>query len=125
MQAVQENTHVSPQGSTSLIDLALVSEASLLSSCCVIPPLATSDHKDIQCSLKWKTSNPLKASTRKVWRYNLANFDAANHHLIQLIGIVYFLVTSIKLGKTGNKFFCLSWNNVSRTQLSKPHATSH
>ena len=37
-QAVQEDTHTSPQGSTSLIDLALVSEISLLSSCCVIPP---------------------------------------------------------------------------------------
>ena len=88
-QAVQEDTHTSPQGSTSLIDLALVSEISLLSSCCVIPPLATSDHNGIQCSLKWKASNPLKASARKVWRYNLADFDTANNLLDSMAHLHY------------------------------------
>ena len=38
-QAVHEDTHTSPQGNKSLIDLALVSDL----SCCVIPPLGTSD----------------------------------------------------------------------------------
>ena len=80
-QAVQEDTYTSPQGNTSLIDLALVSETSLLSSCNVIPPLGTSDHNGIQCSFKWKTNNPLKANARKVWRYKLADFDTANNLL--------------------------------------------
>ena len=80
-QAVQEDTHTSPQGNTSLIDLALVSETSLLSSCNVIPPLGTSDHNGIQCSFNWKTNNPLKANARKVWRYKLADFDTANNLL--------------------------------------------
>ena len=75
---VQEDTHTSLQGNTSLIDLALVYETSLLSSCDVIPPLGTSDHNGTQCSLKWKSNNPFKANPRKVWQYKLADFDTAN-----------------------------------------------
>ena len=43
-QVVTEPTHTSPLGNSSLIDLVMISNPSLLSSCTVIPPLGSSDH---------------------------------------------------------------------------------
>ena len=114
-QEVQEDTHTSPQGSTSLIDLALVSETSLLTSCCVIPPLATSDHNGIQCLLKWKASNQLKSNARKVWRYRLADFDAANNLLdpTDWDNTLFGDINEALI--TGSKPFCLLWINAFHT----------
>ena len=78
MQVVPEPTHSSPNGSSSLIDLALVSDVSKLSSCIVIPPLSTSDHNGLQLELKWKKGNPIRNKPRKIWRYKFADFEAAN-----------------------------------------------
>ena len=78
VQVVSEPTYTSPTGTTSLIDLVLISNSSMLSSCAVVPPLGTSDHKGVQLSLKWRTSNPRRTKPRKVWRYNQADFESAN-----------------------------------------------
>ena len=78
VQVVPEPTHTSPAGTTSLIDLALISNSSMLSSCAVVPPLGRSNHKGVQLSLKWRTSNPRRTKPRKVWRYNQADFEPAN-----------------------------------------------
>ena len=56
-QVVPKPTHISPLGSTSIIDLALISDPSKLLSCSVIPPLGASDHNGVQLSIKWRTSN--------------------------------------------------------------------
>ena len=80
-QAVSEPTHINHAGHTSLIDLVLISNPSTLSSCTVIPPLASSDHNGIQFSLKWKPSSRKPTKKRKVWRYNQANFELANSML--------------------------------------------
>ena len=44
IQVVPEPTHTSPSGSTSLIDLVMISNLSMLSSCIVTSPLGSSDH---------------------------------------------------------------------------------
>ena len=43
-QVVPEATHVTPKGTSTLIDLALASAPSLLHDCEVIPPIWNSDH---------------------------------------------------------------------------------
>ena len=78
MQVVSESTHTSPVGTPSLIDLAMISNPSMLSACSVIPPLGSSDHNGIQLSLKWRSSNTARTKPRKIWRYNQAYYDLAN-----------------------------------------------
>ena len=78
VQVVSEPTHLSPNGNSSLVDLALISDPSKLSSCAVIPPLGTSDHNGLHLKLKWKKTNPIRNKQRKVWRYKHADFEAAN-----------------------------------------------
>ena len=65
VQVVPEPTHSNPNGSSSLIDLALVSNTSKLPSCAVIPPLSTSDHNGLHLELKRKKGNPIKEQTEK------------------------------------------------------------
>ena len=77
-QVVSEPTHTSPQGNTSLIDLVLISDTSKLTSCSVIPPLGTSDHNGVQLSIKWRSINRMKTAKRRIWRYDLADFETAN-----------------------------------------------
>ena len=62
----------------SFIDLALISDLSRLLSCSVLPPLGRFDHNGRQLSLKWRISNPVRMKRRKIWRYNLADFETAN-----------------------------------------------
>ena len=70
MQVVPSYTHVSPNGSTSLIDLAFLSTPTLLRSCSVIPPLANSDHFGLLLDIKWKTNTKqARSEKRKIWRY--------------------------------------------------------
>ena len=65
-------------GSTSLIDLALLSTPTLLRSCSVIPPLANSDHFGLLLDIKWKTNTKqARSEKRKIWRYAHADFQRA------------------------------------------------
>ena len=79
MRVVPEPTHSSPSGSSSLIDLALISDASKLSSCSVIPPLSTSDHNGLHLEMKWKNVT-LQGTNREKFggSYKHADFEAAN-----------------------------------------------
>ena len=77
-QVVPSYTHVSPNGSTSLIDLAFLSTPTLLRSCSVIPPLANSDHFGLLLDIKWKTNTKqARSEKRKIWRYAHADFQKA------------------------------------------------
>lgn len=78
VQVVSESTHTSPVGTPSLIDLAMISNPSMLSACSVIPPVGSSDHNGIQLPLKWRSSNTARTKPRKIWRYNQADYDLAN-----------------------------------------------
>ena len=51
-QVVPEATHINPNGTATLIDLALLSTPSLLQSCAIIPPIGNSDHNGFLLRLK-------------------------------------------------------------------------
>ena len=76
-QIVSEPTRVVNSTST-LIDLEFVSTRRMVQLCETIPPLANSDHLGIYLHLSNKLcKNIQKPQTRKIWQYNLADFDQA------------------------------------------------
>ena len=77
-QVVPSYTHVSPNGNTSLIDLALLSDTNDLNHCCTIPPLSNSD-LGITISLKWIANTKHYSKSRCVWLYGNADFNKACH----------------------------------------------
>ena len=84
-QIVPSYTHKSPTGSTSLIDLALLSDTSLsqLQNCTTIPPLASSDHLGVSFTINWKpNSQPSNYHPRSVWVYKDADFTKANELIL-------------------------------------------
>ena len=77
-QVVTEPTHFSPNGNSSLIDLALMSNPSQLQDCSTIPPLGNSDHCGVSLSIRWKCNTEhVTVNPRKIWRYTHANFERA------------------------------------------------
>ena len=77
-QCVKEGTHPTQSGTSSLIDLAFVSRESTLHSCHVIPPLGNSDHFGIELVINQSSTKQRIIPSRKVWLYNLADFESAN-----------------------------------------------
>ena len=78
VQVVPSFTHVSPNGSTSLIDLALLSDISCLQSCTTLPPLSSSDHLGVSLGIKWKApSRSTRCKPRRIWNYRDADFSKA------------------------------------------------
>ena len=78
VQVVPSFTHVSPNGSTSLIDLALLSDISCLQSCTTLPPLSSSDHLGVSLGIKWKApSRTTRCKPRRIWNYRDADFSKA------------------------------------------------
>ena len=68
-QVVSEATNVNTNGTTTLIDLALVSTPSLLQNCEVISPIGNSDHNGILLQLKWKSNQQqVRSQPRPIWR---------------------------------------------------------
>ena len=81
---IQEPTHLSSQGTATLIDLAILSDCSQLLSWEVVPLLGNSDHSGISVCLKWSSKcSPPKQKCRSVWRYSLADFDLANSMILE------------------------------------------
>ena len=72
-QLVNEPTRITRNCSTT-IDHVYLTNPSLLSSCSICPPLASSDHRSIQLSLNWVKCPP-KRVTRRIWNYSRANWD--------------------------------------------------
>jgi len=80
-QSVTEPTRVTNTSST-LTDLVLVSDPSMIKSCTTLPSLNTSDHSTIAATLVSKSFPPTsKYCTRTVWHYRDADFAAANELL--------------------------------------------
>ena len=123
-QVVSEPTHTSPQGNASLIDLALISDASKLISCSVVPPLGTSDHNGMQLSLKWRSTNHMKAAKRKIWQYGLADFETANS-LQEATDFAALIDCDIDQAWSSWKydFFYLWWSSVYHTKWYRRSAT--
>ena len=70
--------------SMTTIDLVLSTSPELFETCETIPPIGTSDHYGIFAKLSLATTTPLPQAPRKIWRYNLADFDRANDLLSQV-----------------------------------------
>jgi len=82
-QVVSNVTHTHHNGVSSIIDLVLLSSPSQLIKCCIIPPLANSDHSGIVTTLKW---NPVTAPTQRrwtIWRYAYADWDKTKELISQ------------------------------------------
>ena len=78
-QIIPEPTHINPSGSSTVIDLALLSAPSQLVNCNVIPPLSNSDHNGFTLTLKWSRNPlPVKARKRSIWKYAQADFEKGN-----------------------------------------------
>jgi len=77
-QVVNSPTHFNSNGNHTLIDLIFVSNKEQFSDCCVISPLANSDHCGLTLSLSWKVSQrQASVCPRRVWRYRDADFPKA------------------------------------------------
>ena len=74
-QCVTCSTHLSPDGTpTSLLDLVLTTNAQLVASVDVTPPLGSSDHLRVQCHLDLYPRFSDGSRLRKVWCYDKADF---------------------------------------------------
>jgi len=86
-KVVVSPTHVHHDGSTSIIDVVIVSDPSLVNSCNTIPPLSNSDHYEIVMELNMKCekakAKATKAKGRIIWRYS---YDL-NTHISKFIHI--------------------------------------
>ena len=77
-QVVKTPTHIFHCCSYSLIDLVLISNPSVLSSCQTIPPLSTSDHLSLEVDMKMKCSvQPVQCPSCTIWRYSNADWRKA------------------------------------------------
>ena len=76
-QMVNDYTHFHHNGTSSTIDLLWASNPSLINDCATIPALSNSDHLGLLARLRLKLANPIKAKTRSMWRYRLADWDRA------------------------------------------------
>jgi hypothetical protein len=76
---ITEPTRITPLSAT-VLDQFITNVPSLVDSCSVLPPLCNNDHGTIalQCNLDIPNRKPYE---RKIWNYNLANFDAFRHEL--------------------------------------------
>ena len=94
VQVVPSFTHVSPNGSTSLIDLALLSDTSCLSSKLYhTPTIVILDHLGLSLSIKWKNStNPTYSKSRRIWIYKDADFSKLVTLFKQRTGTPFFLM---------------------------------
>ena len=104
-QVVEGHTHISPTGSTSCIDLALVTNSSLLQKCEVIPPLTDYSHGHFGLLVNMKrksTRRPTvnKNGKRTIWKYAQVDFakassliDETNWDLVLTSDVNEFLIS--------------------------------
>ena len=74
---VKEPTHFSSVGSSSLIDLVIMSAPQFLHECVTVPPLANSDHLSISLQVKSNIQTHVGVNKRVIWRYAHADFNRA------------------------------------------------
>ena len=76
-QVVSSHTHISPSGTSSLLDYVLLPDLQFLLYCATIPALSTSDHLGISLALAWNPPCAKVPKPRKVWLYSLGDFEKA------------------------------------------------
>ena len=66
----------------SLLDLVLTSNAALVSSTSVLPPIGSSDHAAVRCALQLSTrSSPAQSRLTRIWVYEKADLRELNNVL--------------------------------------------
>ena len=99
-QVVDTPTHFSPNGRSTLIDLAFVSNLHSFSNCSVIPQLSNSDHLGLMVTLKHQHVAPISIPRRRVWRYST----------LTLTGLTSCYVIWIRMGTILNPYdIQMSW----------------
>ena len=94
-----EPTHAKPDGTSSLIDLILMSVPESLSECMTVPPLANSDHLGVSLCINYRMCSKKKScrKQRTIWRYEHADFSKACEMLDQMDPTKNFAEPSIDL----------------------------
>ena len=93
-QIVSDDTHLGPNGTTSMIDL-IATSSPFLQSCETIPPLANSDHMGLLLQSQWKqTRQHRSGSTRSIWLYKHADWNKA-YELIEGTNWDFLLVDDV------------------------------
>ena len=78
-QCVSSPTHLSQDGTPgSLLDLALASSPTLVSSVDTHPPLGSSDHLLVFCQLDVHVDRVQRSQGRTIWNYDTADFNLIN-----------------------------------------------
>ena len=82
-QHISQRTHLSPNRSPcSLLDLVLSTDARLVLSADIVPPLGSSDHLGVLCRLDLTPRSSNGSRLRKVWCYDKADFSKLNKELL-------------------------------------------
>ena len=76
-QVVPSYTHMTPSGTPTLIDIAMLSDIDHLKSCTTVPSLSTSDHLGVLLTLTLKSYAVSVVKSRSVWLYKDADFNRA------------------------------------------------
>ena len=76
-QVVSSHTYISPTGTPSLLDLAMLTNPEQLQACTTIPPLSTSDQYGVSLTLEEKIKAATSCKSRNVWFYCQGDYDKA------------------------------------------------
>ena len=68
---------MTPSGTPTLIDIAMLSDIDHLKSCTTVPSLSTSDHLGVSLTLTLKSYAVSVVKSRSVWLYKYADFNRA------------------------------------------------
>ena len=68
---------MTPSGTPTLIDIAMLSDIDHLKSCTTVPSLSTSDHLGVSLTLTLKSYTASVVKSRSVWLYKDADFNRA------------------------------------------------
>ena len=76
-QVVSSHTYISPSGTPSLLDLAMLTNTEQLQAGTTIPPLSTSDQYGVSLTLEGKIKAATSCKSRRVWFYCQGDYDKA------------------------------------------------
>ena len=104
---MDEPTRPGHDGTSSLIDLVLMSTPQALRECVTVPPLANSDHLGI-CLQVESSSNTLQTRPKRrvIWRYEFADINRACELLSNLdLDSIFLRLKLMNVGPAGKKLF--------------------
>ena len=124
-QCISFPTHLACDGRpTSLLDLVLLSNPSLLLRASDLPPLGKSDHVILDCTFRFKVTAPVSCSIRRLWLYDQADFEKINNRLSDLDWTAVSAATDIDHAWAAWKelFLSVVTKEVPTRMVGKPRA---